>query len=130
MTTFAELMPLLAEWRELTERETQAIREDDWKAVAEQQRLKERLAHEMTRVRERLSPGLNVGETVLEDQEHRLGGIVSELIALEMRNRDSLSAKRQARQGELTRLNQTAHNLRGLRRTYGASARQGWQSYS
>jgi hypothetical protein len=130
MTAFAELMPLLAEWRQLTECETQAILENDWKAVAEQQRLKERLVREMTRVRARLAPDPQAGEAPLQDQQRRLGGIVSELIALEMRNRDSLSAMRQARQAELARLNQTTQNLRGLRRTYGAPVRQAWQSYS
>ena len=40
MSITAELMSVLAEWRRLTEREAQAILNNDWKNVAEQQHRK------------------------------------------------------------------------------------------
>jgi hypothetical protein len=130
MNPNADLMRLFAEWRQLTEREGWAILGDDWKGVAEQQDKKQRLRLEMTRafglIRAAQPPR---GNPSGEDQQ-RLDSIVSELVALEARNRDLVSAKSQSKHAELQRLNGAARNLQRVRRAYGASDSHHWQSYS
>jgi len=130
MHATADLMGILAEWRRLTEREAQAILNDDWKNVAEQQHLKLQLREEISRARELAGAAWPTSETAGGGQENKLQAIVSELVALETRNRDVLNTKCQGRRAELDRVNETVRNLRGVRRTYGASPSHRWHSYS
>jgi len=123
-------MLILAEWRRLTEREAQAILSDDWKSVAEQQQRKARLREELTRVRELAGTAPTTGEPDDGGDEDELKAVATELVALETRNREVLSAKRQARQAELQRVNEAVRNLRGVRRAYGSIHSHRWYSYS
>jgi len=128
MDTPADLMSVLAEWRRLTEREAQAILNDDWKNVAEQQQRKAQLREAIDRARE--SGGAARPTNERDGGEDKLKAVVTELVALETRNRDVLSAKRQGWQAELERVNGAVRNLRGVRRTYGGVHSHRWHSYS
>ena len=128
MDTAADLMSVLAEWRRLTEREAQAILNDDWKNVAEQQQRKAQLREAIDRARESAGAARPTNER--DGGEDKLKAVVTELVALETRNRDVLSAKRQGWQAELERVNGAVRNLRGVRRTYGGIQSHRWHSYS
>ena len=128
MDTAADLMSVLAEWRRLTEREAQAILNDDWKNVAEQQQRKAQLREAIDRARESAGAARPTNER--DGGEDKLKAVVTELVALETRNRDVLSAKRQGWQAELERVNGAVRNLRGVRRTYGGVHSHRWHSYS
>jgi hypothetical protein len=130
MDTSADLMSVLAEWRRLTERETQAILNDDWKNVAEQQQRKAQLREAINRAREWAGAARATGERAGSGGGDKLKAVVAELVALETRNRDVLSAKRQGWQAELERVNVAVRNLRGVRRTYGGVHSHRWHSYS
>jgi Tfp pilus assembly protein PilV len=130
MDAAADLMSVLAEWRKLTERETQAILNDDWENVAEQQQRKAQLREAINRAREWAGAARATGERSGSGWEDKLKAVVTELVALETRNRDVLSAKRQGWQAELERVNVTVRNLRGVRRTYGGVHSHRWHSYS
>jgi len=130
MDTAADLMSILAEWRRLTEREAQAILNDDWKNVAEQQRRKAQLREPITRARELARGTQATNERAGGGGEDKLKVVVTELVALETRNRDVLNAKRQGWQAELDRVNEAVRNLRGVRRTYGGIQSHRWHSYS
>jgi hypothetical protein len=130
MNTTTDLMGILAEWRRLTEREGQAILSDDWKAVAEQQQRKLQLREDISRARELAGSAPATNETVGGGDKVKLNAIVSELVALETRNRDALNIKCQGRQAELARVNETVRNLRGVRQTYGGAHSHRWHSYS
>ena len=128
MNTAADLMSVLAEWRRLTEREAQAILNDDWKNVAEQQQRKAQLREAIDRARESAGAARPTNER--DGGEDKLKAVVTELVALETRNRDVINAKRQGCQAELDRVNETVRNLRGVRRTYGGFHSHRWHSYS
>jgi hypothetical protein len=130
MNLTADLMSVLAEWRRLTEREAQAILNDDWKSVAEQQQHKLQLHEQITRARELAGAARTTGTMGGGGSEDKLKEVVTELVALETRNRDVLNAKRQSRQAECARVNETVRNLRGVRRTYGGIQSHRWDSYS
>jgi Flp pilus assembly CpaE family ATPase len=116
MNTTTELMRLLMEWHRLTEREGLAILSDDWKDVARQQEMKQRLRQEMTQVLGPARDGQETCEQPTGEDQRRIDSVVSELIALETRNRDLLYAKGQGQQAELARFKETKRNLHGLRR--------------
>ena len=130
MNATADLMRLFTEWHRLTERESWAILGDDWKSVAEQQEKKQRLRLEMTRALDLVRAAQPVRGNLSREDQQKFDSVVSELVALETRNRDLLSAKSQSKQAELQRLNETARNLQGVRRAYGAASPHRWQSYS
>ena len=130
MDTPADLMSVLAEWRRLTEREAQAILIGDWKNVAEQQERKAQLREPITRARELAGAAQATNEKAGGGGEDKLKAFVTELVALETRNRDVINAKRQGCQAELDRVNETVRNLRGVRRTYGGFHSHRWHSYS
>jgi hypothetical protein len=130
MHTTDDLMSVLAEWRRLTEREAQAILKDDWKSVSEQQRCKVQLREAINRARDWAGAAQATSGRAGGGGEDKLQAAVAELVALEARNRDVLSVKRERCQAELERVNEAVRNLRGVRRTYGGSHSHRWHSYS
>lgn len=130
MQTTDDLMSILAEWRRLTEREAQAILKDDWKSVSEQQRGKLQLREAINRARDWAGADQATSGRAGGGGEDQLQAAVAELVALETRNRDVLSVKRERCQVELERVNEAVRNLRGVRRTYGGSHSHRWHSYS
>lgn len=120
-----QLLALLEEWRRLTECESDAIQRNDWAGVAEQQQLKKSLRESITRVQQRQAPPAAQGGL-----DQRFQALLGEVVALERRNGEILSAKRQQRQEELLRLHQANRQLQGVRRAYGSTSESWWQSYS
>jgi hypothetical protein len=125
-----DLMSVLAEWRRVTEREAQAILNDDWKSVSEQQGRKVQLREAICRARDWAGAAQATSGRVGGGGEDKLQAAVAELVALEARNRDVLSVKRERCQVELERVNEAVRNLRGVRRSYGGSHSHRWSSYS
>lgn len=130
MNLAADLMGILAEWRRLTEREAQAILTDDWENVAAQQQQKLQLHEAIARALESAHGGRTASPLAGGGNDLKLNAVVTELVALETRNRDTLAAKRQSRQAEFEHLNETARNLHSVRRTYGGIRSHRWHSYS
>lgn len=120
MDSPTDLLSVLAEWRRLTEREAQAILNENWKQVAEQQQRKAQLQEAIACAPNPTGP----------EAGDNLAAIVNQLVLLETNNRDVLTAKRQSRQVELQRVNETQRNLQGVRRTYGEPHSHRWHSYS
>ena len=120
MNSTSDLTGVLAEWHRLTKLEAQAILNDDWPEVAAQQQRKEQLQEAITCARK------PVGAAT----DDKLKALVTELIALETRNRDAITAKQQSRQAESECVNEAVRNLRSVRRTYGEVHSPRWHSYS
>ena len=129
MKTPAELLRLLEEWRQLTERQAHSILLGDWQTLTEQHAEKQRLARDITRARTALA-ACQPSSASPSEGEGDVGRLVAELKGMENRNLELLSAKRQNLQAELDRVGGTARNLHGLRRAYGAGAPSWWHSYS
>jgi hypothetical protein len=130
MDATADLTLALAEWRRLTALESEAILNDNWQEVADQQSRKARLQAEIQRVlRMACSPQFPQALSSWAMQG-RFDSTVSELMALERHNGNLLAAKRKRRQAESERLAMTLRDLQGVRRAYGGSQGAYWQSYS
>lgn len=125
MNATAALLELLLEWRRRTVCEHQAILQNDWHGILEHQEAKKAL-------RTHLEPLLEPrrGSDWAQSEGESLKTLAFELMALEARNRDLLSAKCQSRRAELQCLSESARNLQGVRRAYGTAIRSRWQSYS
>src|ERR1051325_3675229 len=121
MNGSATILSLLEQWRQLTEREGEAILREDLSGVTEQQKRKELLTQEMTPAGERLNLAQMNGQGAGQHDEV-FRTLLAQVVALEARNGEALSAKRQLRKAELERLNQAAHNLHSVRRAYGTSS--------
>ncbi|SPE62313.1 hypothetical protein SBV1_810015 [Verrucomicrobia bacterium] len=130
MNAEAEIIVLLAQWRSLTELEGQAIERNDWRGLAEQQRLKAKLQQEMTRAWGRLGASDRSDAEGLDEHTRGLEGIAAQVLGLEACNRNRLRAKRLERQAKLDCLHTTIRRLEDLRRAYGSRGTQHWQSYS
>ena len=126
----AELMRLLADWRRLTEAEGRAISGGNWSGVADQQAQKLQLQQEITRVLEQpaLISGTEEGPCSVGQAE--LHPLVRDLMALEIRNRNLVVAKREDCQPESQRLARSVRHLQVMRRAYGVSSDPRWESYS
>ena len=130
MDATAELTRALAEWRRLTDLEGEAILGDNWREVARQQSRKARLQEEIRQVLGLIHSTSSNKKSPSGEVERQFGSTVSQLLALERRNRDLLAAKRDRRRADSERLTGTLRDLHGVRRAYGFSDSPHWHSYS
>ena len=124
MSATSQLIRLLEQWRELTEREAHSILLGDWAALARYQTQKQRLTRDISLAQTALA-GSSANGT-----DEPVRGLVAELKTMELRNRELLSARRQNLQAELDRVSETTRALRGVRRAYGGASTNCWHSYS
>ena len=130
MTAREKLANLYAEWRRLTEGETESLRVDAWERLAEIHRLKAALQHDIIDATEPYDAELAHLRATAPDAENPFRKIVSELILLETRNAEILAAKRAAAAAERATLERTTTNLRHVSRSYGQPVGSAWHSYS
>jgi len=130
MDATADLTRALAEWRRLTDLESEAILKENWHELPEPQGRKVQLQAEIQRLLASAGAGLLRHAHRSQEIEGKFNSAVGELIALERRNRDLLVAKRQCRRAESNRLALTLRDLQGVKRAYGSSRGPHWQSYS
>ena len=130
MAATPDLARALAEWRQLTHLEGEAILSDNWRGLAEHQarkaQLEKEIQHALALVRATPAPLTHPSMPM----EPGVDATISELIALEERNADLLAVKRHRRQAESERLALTLRDLHGVRRAYGSNRGPHWQSYS
>jgi hypothetical protein len=130
MTADPQLMQLLADWRRLTQEETQAIAAEDWSALTGHQYRKAELQEAISRAliasnataqaRADLRPALPKG----------VGTMVRDLISLEEQNSRLLRDRQQQRLAEAQRASCTVRDLQQMRRAYRSPLAPHWQSYS
>ena len=118
----ASLGEMLQEWRQMGELEGAGIQSGHWDKVAQCQRRKSRLQEIITASLKSAS----------DDSELKaLQGAVRELIAMELRNSEWISQRRQALMDERARAQSASGNLRRVRSAYGEpSPLAVWNSYS
>ena len=130
MTARDHLTQLYADWRRLTEAETESLRRDAWERLAEIHRQKSALQQDIIAATEPFDAEFaRLGATV-PAAENPFRKIVSELILLETRNAEILSAKRAAAEAERATLERTTTTLRHVARSYGHPIGSVWHSYS
>jgi hypothetical protein len=116
------LRELLQEWRRMGELEGEGIRGGDWDKVARSQRRKSCL-------REIISASIKNGAGDLNMEDFQT--TVRELIAMEERNSQWISQRREALVAERSRARLACGNLRRVRSAYGGPRPAAiWNSYS
>jgi hypothetical protein len=124
----SELTRALKEWRSLSDRERDAILNDNWSGLAEHQARKSALQEEIRRALALASPPLDGSHAVRETGG--LEAVIVELIGLEKRNGDLLATRRRLHEAQTQHMGRTLRDLHGVRRAYGVNRGSHWHSYS
>ena len=130
MEAHTQLRALYQEWRELSEREAEAIQTAFWSKVTKCQEAKKELQRRIVSITEVMQSEiatLGLSQSVVDDEMRR---IVDELILLESRNGDLLADQRERGKKEESELERSSRNLRQVHRAYAGQQTAAWQSYS
>lgn len=130
MNANSELFSLYDQWRLLTEEEGQAIRQGQWHQVNRRQKLKRDLQGKIIQAAESWQASWPQSETSRVEYDRQFRPILAELITMESRNHELISARHDRSQAEIGGLDQSARHLRGLQRAYGSADQGRWHSYS
>jgi hypothetical protein len=130
MSAELDLTNAYQEWRQLAEKEGEAIQAGDWMRVCDCQNALQQLQPRIIRYSEEAQQEwarLGADRTA---KENRLREQVKSLIELEWRNHSLLDVKRQAVQAELTELARAGFTLRRIQRHYAPARGAAWTSFS
>ena len=130
MKTQPALHDLYAEWRRLTEAESEAITGGEWDLLAVHQQRKQSLKVEIVEATEVWQCDWPLKESRRTEYERRFRPVVDELIQLESRNHELLCQRRHSAELERAELSRTRGQLRGVQRAYAGQTSAWWQSYS
>lgn len=130
ITAEAALLQLYQQWRRLAENEGEAIRAQNWTAVAECNARLAALQPRITRLTAEVRLEWRRNGVNLEQKEKELRQIISDLIELGEQNSGSLTAARDTVRKNLDELDSARQNLRRVRRSYSASRPALWNSFS
>lgn len=119
MTVAADFQELLRLWRDTTLEERQAIDDGHWETVAACQ------ARKSEWMRDWPFPATN-----LQAEPPEIRALVEEILALERRNYDKLTATLDNTRAQLEAIGQSRQHLRQLRRAYGGARASAWESWS
>ena len=126
MNVNAELLELYQEWKQLTEKEGDAITASDWVQVRScqkaKQQLQPRIIHATDGVKN--APGLR------SEFEAQIRECVNELIQLETRNSEALGKRLEAAEKERSGLDQTSQRLKRVQKSYSGTRESAWDQYS
>lgn len=124
------LVAAYTSWEELTRAEGLAIANAEWARVSECQLSKQGLQKEIIHLTEAAQ-----AECIATGQDTNLfqsdlRGIINTLIGLESGNARLLAQRRAVAEVARTELDQVAHNLRRVQKSYSPPAAAVWDSYS
>lgn len=130
MSAKQNLLNAYGSWEQFTQSEGDAIVRADWPGVSEYQKNKQELQRQIIQLTdaaraESVEAGLDTKRF-----ETDLRQIVNRLIALENRNSELISERRQSAELQRAELDQTSRNLRRMQKSYVQPSTAVWQSYS
>lgn len=117
-------------WEKLTQAEGAAIQSDDWSRVSECQRTKLGLQRQIIHLTEAAQAECIEAGQNSKNLEHDVRRIINGLIALESRNAELVAGRRATAEIAKADLDQAAHNLRRVHKSYSPPADALWNSYS
>ncbi|MFO1511605.1 MAG: hypothetical protein U1F83_01615 [Verrucomicrobiota bacterium] len=124
------LVAAYSSWEELTQAEGLAIQKEDWARVTECQQFKQGLQKQIIHLTEAAQAEcFNCGQD-LQHFQSDVRGIINTLIALESRNAEWLTGRRQAAELRKLDLEQVTQNLRRVHKSYTTPTPAVWNSYS
>ena len=110
------LQNLLREWQRLAETEGDAIRNSDWKLLADCQKAIKQLQPRIEQI-----IGARPFQSAAASEPPPRHPLVANLIELERRNQELLAERRHSARLQLDQLDQTTQQLRRVRRSYAPS---------
>lgn len=130
MSANQNLLNAYGSWEQFTQSEGAAIARADWPGVSECQKNKQELQRQIIHLTdaaraESVEAGLDTKRF-----ETDLRQIVNRLIAMESRNSELISERRQSAELQRAELDQTSRNLRRMQKSYTQPSTAVWQSYS
>jgi hypothetical protein len=129
MIPTTDLWTLYTHWKDLTEREGQAILNCDWPRVRECQSAKQSLQNEIIRATDLARASFG---TPIQEREFvaAIRGRVNELIQLETKNNSILEERLAFANQQKVELSKTSRRLRQVRHSYALAREPIWNSYS
>lgn len=118
---------LLQEWPRQTLAETEAIRAQNWPAVAACQDAKAELQKLLS---QHPALTLRTAAPAAADPDGPLRKFVQEVLALEQSNRELVASQKAALEVRRLKLHDTSRNLQRVHHSYARAAGSRWQSYS
>ena len=119
----------LDRWLHLTQLESQSILRGDWAELADLQTAKAALRRPLRAALEQWNASNAISEPS-EQNEPFFRKTVDKLLALETRNTDLLTARKQAVLERKRIVDLASRNLRMVRDSYAGNLSKGWQAYS
>ncbi len=117
-------------WEQLTQAEGTAIQSDDWPRVSEYQQSKQGLQRQIIHLTEAAQAECIEAGHDTKIFERDMRRIINGLIALENQNAQLISTRRASAEIVKADLDQAAHNLRRVQKSYSAPPDALWNSYS
>jgi hypothetical protein len=117
-------------WEQLTQAEGAAIQSDDWSRVQQCQQTKQDLQRQIIHLTEAAQAECIDAGVDQKGLEREVRRIINHLIALESRNSELLAGRRGAAEAAKADLDQAAHNLRRVQKSYAPPTAALWNSYS
>lgn len=117
-------------WEQLTQAEGAAIQSDDWSRVQQCQQTKQGLQRKIIHLTEAAQAECIDAGVDQKSLEREVRRIINHLISLESRNSELLAGRRDAAEAAKADLDQAAHNLRRVQKSYAPPTAALWNSYS
>jgi len=117
-------------WEQLTQAEGAAIQSDDWSRVQQCQQTKKGLQKQIIHLTEAAQAECIEAGVDQKSLERELRRIINSLITLESRNSELLAGRRVVAEVAKADLDQAAHNLRRVQKSYAPPTAALWNSYS
>lgn len=117
-------------WEQLTQAEGAAIESDDWARVQQCQQTKKGLQKQIIQLTEAAQAECIEAGVDQKSLERDVRRIINGLIALESRNSELLAGRRVVAEVAKADLDQAAHNLRRVQKSYAPPSAALWNSYS
>ena len=130
MNADAALHETYQEWRRLAEAEGDAIRTENWPAVAECQKAMERLQSRIIHCAGEVRKEWNRTGADRAEKEKKIHTTIAELIEIERRNNSLLNLARRAAEEQLDELSEAGRTLRRVQRSYAPTPDPVWTSFS
>lgn len=130
MTAKKNLVAAYHSWEQLTQTEGTAIQGDNWSSVQECQQTKKDLQREIIHLTEAAQAECIEAGHDTKVFERDMRRIINNLISLESRNAELLARRRAEADVAKADLDQAAHNLRRVQKSYAPPAAPLWNSYS
>lgn len=117
-------------WEQLTQAEGAAIESDDWARVQQCQQTKKGLQKQIIQLTEAAQAECIEAGLDQKSLERDVRRIINGLITLESRNSELLAGRRVVAEVAKADLDQAAHNLRRVQKSYAPPSAALWNSYS